>query len=688
MRSGTSLAVTLMAGTSLIGATAQLHAAPAAVALPAVPPASVAAPPTSTIQQQFDAGTAAIAAGEWARALEIYTTLETKLATRTPASKSLAVVRLRKGQMLSRLGRAGEAEAIIRAALPLVSATDVNLRGERFESYLALANIAERRFDYPMAVAYLNDAHLTAPSPFAELSVFMRSIQLNIFVDPDAALATTDAALAIIKQNPNTNKEWTGVFRNLRGRTLLNMGRIKEARAELKAAVDTLGVLGTERRINLLDATARSDAAIAAFRDGKPDEARNFLAYAGTAQASDEGFRLGENMNPPQCGGKDGAKPEDVAIVEFNIKDDGSVGFARPVFFSGNRATAVQFAEAVSDWNWTPEALVKVSPFYRALNRVELRCTTVFDRPAVASLIQSDFDNWLATKSVAVREISAPTEAGVIAKIKLELISRSNEFGNDSVQLLRSLIHLAAFPGVPGDLAKTYAEQALSIARANGAPIAAQTYLRLFVWSRLDGGKADGRDPVHQAIAAAFNDPDLAGNARSLAAARLYYFDWLNSQARLANGAAILQPVADDVRLGERDPFRVGALTRMAGLAAATGKIDDARSLFAKTGLSAQQCALADARPVQTSGSLGRSDFPNEALRFGFGGWTVVEFDIAANGLTANRRALIAWPPFVFGDAATKGLGTFKYSQSYRPDGAIGCGGQQQRISYKIGGIR
>jgi hypothetical protein len=54
--------------------------------------------PKSAIQQQFDDGTAAIAAGDWSRALDIYSALEKSLAVKTPTSKGLPVVQLRKGR--------------------------------------------------------------------------------------------------------------------------------------------------------------------------------------------------------------------------------------------------------------------------------------------------------------------------------------------------------------------------------------------------------------------------------------------------------------------------------------------------------------------------------------------------------------------------------------------------------------
>ena len=53
------------------------------------------------------------------------------------------------------------------------------------------------------------------------------------------------------------------------------------------------------------------------------------------------------------------------------------------------------------------------------------------------------------------------------------------------------------------------------------------------------------------------------------------------------------------------------------------GAPEAARTAFAATGLAADQCAVMDAPPRMISG-VGASDFPQEALRWGFEGWAQV----------------------------------------------------------------
>jgi outer membrane biosynthesis protein TonB len=88
--------------------------------------------------------------------------------------------------------------------------------------------------------------------------------------------------------------------------------------------------------------------------------------------------------------------------------------------------------------------------------------------------------------------------------------------------------------------------------------------------------------------------------------------------------------------------------------------------------------------PVLKRTGAGAGDFPMEAMRWGFEGWVRVEYDIQPDGKTANQRAVIAYPPLVFRDAAVGILKDARFAQSYRPEGGPGCGGAQQNINFRI----
>ena len=413
-----------------------------------------AARPKSTIQQQFDDGTAAIAAGQWQRAFDIYSTLEKSLAAKNPPSKSLAIVQLRKAQMMYRLGNKAEAEPLIIATLAKVNLKDASLTTDLLDAFLTLADANELRFDYSGSIARLQEALALNGTDTEKLAVYIRLIPIRIFVDANAALADSDAALALLARNPEANKEWLGVIRSLRGRTLTNLGRLKEARADLKIAVSKLGGLGTSK-INLLDAAARSDASIAAMRDNHAEQGRLLLAYTGSSQASEQGFRLGVDMEPPACGGINGPKLEDVAVVEFNIRSDGRVGQARPVYYSGERSVALQFARAVSEWYWNPETLANVGPFFRALTRLEMRCTTSFQKASAPDLLGSAVETWV--KSFAPDSLQfaqRQTDKQSLDALNAQMIKLTQKDGADASSMIVSLDRLARHPLIPFALSK------------------------------------------------------------------------------------------------------------------------------------------------------------------------------------------------------------------------------------------
>lgn len=78
------------------------------------------------------------------------------------------------------------------------------------------------------------------------------------------------------------------------------------------------------------------------------------------------------------------------------------------------------------------------------------------------------------------------------------------------------------------------------------------------------------------------------------------------------------------------------------------------------------------------------SDFPQEAQRLGFEGWVRTSFDITPDGRTIAPRAVVAYPPFIFDDAANGIIRGARFSSTFRPDGALACSGQQQSVLFLL----
>ena len=123
-----------------------------------------------------------------------------------------------------------------------------------------------------------------------------------------------------------------------------------------------------------------------------------------------------------------------------------------------------------------------------------------------------------------------------------------------------------------------------------------------------------------------------------------------------------------------------------ANVLAAKGDLPGARAVFDRTGLTEEQCAMIGLTPALRRSGAGSNDYPMEAVRMGFEGWVKTEFDVAADGATVAPRAIVAYPPFVFDDAATGIIRDSRYTSSFRPSGALACSGNQQSVMFKLPG--
>jgi outer membrane biosynthesis protein TonB len=84
--------------------------------------------------------------------------------------------------------------------------------------------------------------------------------------------------------------------------------------------------------------------------------------------------------------------------------------------------------------------------------------------------------------------------------------------------------------------------------------------------------------------------------------------------------------------------------------------------------------------------SPGSDAFPEEALLWRFEGWAQVQFDIGADGRTAEVRTLLGYPAFTFSRAATAVVTRSRFESTFRPDGAAGCGGLVRNVVFRLPG--
>ncbi|MEG8041264.1 hypothetical protein QP166_18695 [Sphingomonas sp. LR60] len=304
-----------------------------------------------------------------------------------------ATVDVRKGRCLLEGSRAAEGRAAIARGLPLLREKGESFAGDVYDAQMALGRRAQRDFDYAAAASAYVDAAAQLKDA-ARIPALLRVAQVTMFDHDGRALAATDEALRLASASELGKKDLAAV-QTIRARVLLNDGRAKDAYALLKDSLAKQG--GLTSRVGASDIATRSDLAIAALKNKDRDNARMYLAYTGAGRVQNTPFTTSASMAPPSCG-DGGLTPEDEAIVEFTLEEDGHVSGVAPIYTNGGREKAIAFARAVADWSWRPEDARKIPALFRYTTRVELRCVTADRAPALTAPLGEIATAWLAEK--------------------------------------------------------------------------------------------------------------------------------------------------------------------------------------------------------------------------------------------------------------------------------------------------
>ena len=587
---------------------------------------------------------------------------------------------MREGQALFHLDREEEAAALLRKGLATASPTDAALKDDRVDSLLILGGIERGNFDFAAARRDFEAGRALADDPTTQLTSLMSLANVTMF-DPDgAALGYIDEAIRFIATH-KVDATIDGQIHDLRGEVLLNRGDTQGALIDLNIALKDFGGLTTKTDLN--DVKVRENLVLAYLLAKNRDKAREYIGMTGEGRAPDN-HMLGEpaDANLPSCGGD--IKPDDVAVVEFGIGEDGAVLYVQPVYASHPGPMAVEFARAVYGWSWNPENIKTIPFFYRARARMELRCTTAVSRPSPISLLRGDIDGWLETHKVVALG-SVQSEARRVPVLRAALAEREKK-GPDGIDMVPILVGLAESVGTSFQEARDMYARADRIAAGAQAPTSVRTYLAIRQAASPSSKRADEQAYILR-LDEILKSPAVQADPRSAATLRLSIAQ--SRSYRDPKGATqYLDAVVGDARLDPHDPLKVGALLQLATIKAQQKDLVSARHYYDSTGLSAQQCALVDAQPTHVRGYASEQDYPAEAREWGLSGWARTEFDVKADGTTANVRTVTAYPPFIFGPPIERVVAHQKYTQSFRPDGGLGCGGEifQQGFHYVTGG--
>jgi tetratricopeptide (TPR) repeat protein len=640
----------------------------AQAAVPAVPASQLK--PATTLQAQFEQATAALLAKQWDAALTDFRAIEARPQL---SQRTRSIVAMREGQALDRLERP-EAADTIRKGLSLAASDDVTLRDDRLSSYLTLGGIEHGDFDYIAARHDFEAALALSDDPISQLATLMSLANVTMFDDDGAALGYVDQALQLTLTH-KVDATIDGRLHDLRGRVLMNHGDFAGALIDFNVALKDFGGLTTKTDMD--DVAVRSDLTLAYLLTKNSTKARDYLGMTGEGRAPDNAMLHGPaDADLPTCGGD--IKPDDAVVVEFGIGGDGNVLYARPVYVSRPGPVALEFARAVYGWSWAPKELKQVPEFYRIAARLELRCSTAPDRPSPIALLRSDVDAWQVARHLT--PMSEDKDVHAIARLKAKLADR-DKAGPDDIGVIPLLIAVAQSPATSYEDSRAFYVRAGAIAAADHAPAAVLTYFAVRGAMPLSGKRRE-IEAYNAVLARLLNTPSVVDDARSAATVRLMLAQSRRSRDPVT-AAVYLDAIVADHRLDARDPLRVGALLQLASIKAQQSDLAAAQRFYQQTGLDDQQCALVDAEPVRVSGrTVGEEDYPQEARDWGISGWAKTEFDIKADGSPDHVRTVMAYPPFIFGRPIERVVSHMKYTQTYRPQGGLGCGGESYQEGF------
>lgn len=649
----------------------------------------------ASLQDEFNAAQAAIEQRDFAKAAAGFEAVLAKLPKTDPKDHTLAQIRSRLGSArLALLDYEGAAEALELALPGLTGAANTE---ERRTTLYELSRAHEALLDYTAArrilAALVSEAEAEKAADADTLALYRVALaRVSLFDEPDLARRQLDLALPVVEAGLDKKSNILAEVYTLRGRADLMAGKHKEAFGWHTKALEAAGGLG--RKVTLTDLRIRGDLALVSKLLGNDHNVRRYLAYTGAGRMGDANPLKGADMPLPACGAATGLDPNDAAVVEFAIGDDGRVVFAQPIYATRTGPVALEFARAVTGWSWVPEELTEKSKFWRSSVRLELRCTKEVERANALSGLQSAFDDWLVARQIPAAVIEAAegsSAAQATALWRKALAEREATVGKDDLSLLPLLVHLGISPAVLDKEAKELLTRAEAIAVAFDAPVLVRTLVKGLNIRRSNGlwGRkwwAVKRDGFAQLLAELEAGNAAAGPAGAWVRTELAIAHEAlgnHKDARQLYHAVIGMPQSD---LSQSDPVRQLAVVRLASLEAGDKKFDEADKLLQSAGLNPEQCELVDVKPVARRAHIASTSFPQEAINWGFEGWVKVSYDIDTEGKVVEPRTVIAYPPFVFGPATVDAVKKFEYQPIYRAGNSIGCTGYEQGVNYSIAG--
>jgi tetratricopeptide (TPR) repeat protein len=654
------------AALSILAGVASAQTAPQLPSLHPPPPAVTA------LQATYDAAQAAYDRHDWDAAIAGFTKVLTAFGA---DDRSAAIIRLRLAEALLQEERFDEAQAQANRGLAVLRAATRGPDDDLANGYETLGDILRLNLAYDDAIAAYEQAKTFAAGDDKDTVIDLANIgiiQSAMVTHPDLAASTGDAMIAD-PRFATDGKELQAQILSLRARAELNRGDPAGAKTFVDQAVKDSGRLDSPTP-SLGDDEVRGDAALVYAQLKQYKDVRRFLASSGAGRSHDQFWLASPNMDLPVCGPD--IAPGDTAVVEFSIGDDGRAGGATPVYASRPGPLGVEFARAVRTWRWTPQAIAGVNPFWRSAVRVQMRCETSPPALALSAPFEQVTSEWLHSKGVTI-----DFSGGVITR---PAVADSPAQGDAAG--IATLFWQLNGEWHPTEQRDEASKLDAALVQA-GAPIEARALAAMFASNTHAATVQSVAEARARALAAALPVFDQAAGAqRSAAWLRVELAVALETRGDLLDAEAPLKVVValPPAALAADDPIRTVAVLHLSLLDEKLGQPGAALELQRLSGLTQQGCNLLDVQPVPTSMTTNSREFPSEAQAWGFEGWVKTGYDITADGKVSNARALVSYPPFVFGDAATKVAATFRYLVPAVGGAPLSCSGKSAIVGFTL----
>ncbi|MEG3176119.1 energy transducer TonB [Sphingomonas sp. RB3P16] len=616
-------------------------------------------------QVLFNAAQAAFDRSDWPAAVSGY---RAALSALKPSAAAIPVIHARLAAALQRSGQRAEAETEARLAIARFKEREVGKDDDLALSYALLANLHRGASDNDLAITEYQNAIATmaTDSPAALLEPRYGLASAALTANPNLAASTLDSIITNAPVFASISKTDQANVLSTRAMAELNRGQAKLAASYIEKALTLTG--RTTTKVNIAQVQIRGNAALIYAKLGDEENVRQYLTYSGAGHLPDGSWLSAAEKDLPVCDSVVG--PNDFAVVDFAIGDDGRARGADTVYASRPGQIGATFAAAVNTWRWKPDALAKLNPFWRASVRLELRCVT---RPPLLRLndsFRTATSDWLAKSGYdpeLAKGIFDPHATGV-APVPAAF---------------------TAFWKADGDRAVAAAGATLNaVLIAANAPIDVRAYAIYLAAAPQSARGVRGYQAARgRSLATAAHALDnVAGAEHARAWLQTEYGLALEASYALAPAKTALQAVAalPLSTLPADDPIRSLAVLHLALIDKRSGAPAVADQRISDAGIDAEQCSLLDVRPVARNADISSSTFPEEALRWHFEGTVREAFDIAADGRVQNVRTVLSYPPFVFGPATERAVGQFRYLPPTLGNQVLGCVGQTVNVSYKM----